>query len=209
MSTLPSRRLLVLGCGALLAALGIFVFPRAWTLLLTLDLLLVLLALVDWLITPGPAKLSVGRSLPERMSVQADSLVVVTVLNQASVNLRVVVRDSVPREIAVVQPPAESVVAPDGVGRELLVETFDWQHPTSVWPEGGLRLTKGRKMRVTCTWHNTEAHEVRFGPETTDEMCFAIGFFYRDAGDTTPVSGSGCLPSRKGLLCPLAPAVSD
>jgi hypothetical protein len=63
---------------------------------------------------------------------------------------------------------------------------------------------------LTCTWHNTTDRDVTFGPETTDEMCFAIGFYYRDADDTTPVSGAGCLPSQKGgLLCPLAPAVAD
>jgi Copper type II ascorbate-dependent monooxygenase, C-terminal domain len=100
------------------------------------------------------------------------------------------------------------LVTTDG-GREMLVETFDWEHPSSVWPTGGIRLEKGRKVRVTCSWRNTDARTVRFGPETTDEMCFAIGFFYRDPGDTTPVAGSGCLPSRQGLLCPLAPVVHD
>jgi hypothetical protein len=40
-------------------------------------------------------------------------------------------------------------------------------------------------------------------------MCYAIGFFYRDEGDTTPVVGSGCLPSRTGLLCPGVPAATD
>jgi hypothetical protein len=98
------------------------------------------------------------------------------------------------------------LVEEDG-SRTLLVESRDWEHPDAVFPQGGLRLEKGRKMRVSCTWHNTEAHEVRFGPETTDEMCYAIGFFYRDEGDTEPVVGSGCIPSTKGLLCPLVPAL--
>jgi hypothetical protein len=101
------------------------------------------------------------------------------------------------------------LVEADGVTRTLLVETFDWQHPPSVWPQGGLFLAKGRHLRLTCTWHNPEDHEVTFGPETTDEMCFAIGFFYRDEGDTTPVVGSGCIPSARGLLCPLAQAAKD
>jgi hypothetical protein len=92
------------------------------------------------------------------------------------------------------------LVEEDG-SRTLLVESFDWEHPRAVFPQGGLRLEKGRKLRLSCTWHNTEAHEVRFGPETTDEMCFAIGFFYRDDGDTTPAVGSGCFPSPTGLLC--------
>jgi len=40
-------------------------------------------------------------------------------------------------------------------------------------------------------------------------MCYGIGFFYRDMGDTTPVVGSGYLPSKKGLLCPLVRSISD
>jgi hypothetical protein len=101
------------------------------------------------------------------------------------------------------------LVAPDGVTRETVVESDDWAHPGSTPPERQIRLAKGQKMRITCTWHNTDDHEVRFGPETTDEMCFAIGFYYRDPGDTEPVVGGGCLPGRRGLLCPLAPAVSN
>ena len=101
------------------------------------------------------------------------------------------------------------LVSADGASREKLVESLDWEHPNSVWPPDGLRLEKGRKFRITCTWHNSTDHDVRFGPETTDEMCFAIGFYYRDDGDAAPALGNGCLPAKKGLLCPLAPAVQD
>ncbi len=101
------------------------------------------------------------------------------------------------------------LVGEDGASRSLLVKSTDWAHPRSTWPRGGLRLEKGRRLRITCTWHNTDPQEVRFGPKTTDEMCYAIGFFYRDAGDTTPVVGSGCLPSDTGLLCPGVPALAD
>ena len=102
------------------------------------------------------------------------------------------------------------LVSADGATREMLVETHDWEHPSSVWPKGGIRLEKGRKLRITCSWHNSTDQDVKFGPETTDEMCFAIGFFYRDANDTTPVSGSGCLPSKRGgLLCPMTPTAQD
>jgi hypothetical protein len=101
------------------------------------------------------------------------------------------------------------LVAPDGATRTTLLESHDWEHPTSVWPKDGLRVVKGQQLRITCQWHNPGTQDVRFGPETTDEMCFAIGFFYRDPGDTTPAVGSGCLPAQKGLLCPLAPVVTD
>jgi copper type II ascorbate-dependent monooxygenase-like protein len=98
------------------------------------------------------------------------------------------------------------LVGDDG-GTSMLVESRDWQHPDSAWPQGGLRLAKGRKLRLTCEWHNTEAQEVRFGPKTTDEMCYGIGFFYRDERDATAAPGPGCIPSAGGLLCPGVPAV--
>jgi len=101
------------------------------------------------------------------------------------------------------------LVSEDGTSRTVLVENRDWQHPRSVWPKGGIRLAKGRKLRVTCSWHNTENRTVRFGPETTDEMCYGIGFFYRDPDDTGPVIAQGCLPARKGLLCPAVPALAN
>jgi hypothetical protein len=96
------------------------------------------------------------------------------------------------------------LVDPDGTPR-LIYENDDWQHPQSLWPKKPIRLQAGRKLRFTCQWHNTDDHEVRFGPETTDEMCFIIGFYYRDKGDDALPIGSGCLPSKTGLLCPLAP----
>ena len=84
---------------------------------------------------------------------------------------------------------------------ELMYENRDWQHPPSFWPLGGLRLAKGDRMRITCQWHNTDDHPVGFGPKTTDEMCFILGFYYRDSGDTEPVVGGGCTPAKEGLLC--------
>lgn len=100
------------------------------------------------------------------------------------------------------------LVKPDGVTPEMVYENDDWEHPHSFWPNPLIRLEKGRKIRITCTWHNTDDHEVRFGPETTDEMCFILGFYYRDDGDTEPVRGGGCVSAKRGLLCPFSPALS-
>jgi hypothetical protein len=91
---------------------------------------------------------------------------------------------------------------------ETVYENRDWQHPPSWWPVPSVRLEKGQKMRITCTWHNTDDHVVHFGPKTTDEMCFILGFYYRDDGDTEAVTGSGCVPATRGLLCPFAPVVT-
>ncbi len=101
------------------------------------------------------------------------------------------------------------LVEPDGVTVRSLVESRDWKHPVTRWWTDGLPLAAGRRLRITCTWRNPGEREVRFGPETTDEMCFAIGFFYRPANDGGTITGAGCFPSDRGLLCPLAPAIEN
>jgi len=99
-------------------------------------------------------------------------------------------------------------VVPAGGGPVVGVyENHDWAHPFQ--RDEPLALHAGEKLRVTCRWRNPNAHRVRFGPETTDEMCFAIGFYYRTDGSTAPVIGAGCLPAKRGLLCPLAPAIAS
>jgi hypothetical protein len=99
--------------------------------------------------------------------------------------------------------------APDGKSRTMVYENHDWQHPFAKSPNPPIHLATGQKMRITCTWHNTDDHTVTFGPKTTDEMCFILGFYYRDGEVTSPVVGNGCVPARRGLLCPFAPAVTD
>jgi hypothetical protein len=99
------------------------------------------------------------------------------------------------------------IVPADGGAPEMVYENHDWEHPAQLWRYPPIRLARGQKMRITCAWTNPGDREVRFGPETTDEMCFILGFYYRDPGDTAPVVGGGCVPSTGGLLCPLARAV--
>jgi hypothetical protein len=97
----------------------------------------------------------------------------------------------------------------DGGTPHKVYENTTWDHPAQYWPDPPIHLTAGQKMRITCTWHNTDDHIVTFGPKTTDEMCFILGFFYRDGDATGQVVGNGCLPSKKGLFCPLAPVVTN
>ena len=100
------------------------------------------------------------------------------------------------------------LVTPDGTPQKIY-ENEEWQHPHSYWPDPPIRLAKGGKMRITCTWRNTDTHAVRFGPETTDEMCFILGFYYRDDGDVEPVHSTQCIPAKQGLLCIGAPAITQ
>jgi uncharacterized protein (DUF58 family) len=93
---LPSRRLLQLAAAGSMAALAVFLFPGAWLLLLVFNLVLVLAALLDWLLTPRPVNLEVVRLAPEVMGVLEENPVALLVRNQARVALRVRLRDSLP-----------------------------------------------------------------------------------------------------------------
>ena len=99
------------------------------------------------------------------------------------------------------------VLSPDGAEKKLIYENYRWDHPRSYWPPTPLRIVTGQKLRITCSWHNTDATMVRFGPNVTDEMCFILGFFYRDPGDTAPIDGAGCLPAKSGAFCPFGTVV--
>jgi hypothetical protein len=99
------------------------------------------------------------------------------------------------------------LVDQNGVPQQIY-ESYRWDHPPDLWPQAPIRLAKGDKMRITCEWHNTDQVPIHFGPNTTDEMCFILGFYYRDDGDTEEIPFGQCLPSASGLLCPLAPKVN-
>ena len=71
-----------------------------------------------------------------------------------------------------------------------------------------LPLRKGQRMRFTCEWQNFTDTPVRFGAETTDEMCFVLGFFWRE-NESEPLTGPGCFPQRQGILCPFVETVSS
>jgi hypothetical protein len=107
---------------------------------------------------------------------------------------------------------------PDGSFAQMF-ENVDWTHPNELWmyrdapwkdldPQV-LRLTKGQRLRFTCKWRNTDTKTIRFGVETTDEMCFVTGYFYRDDETAPPLSGAGCFTVREGLMCPLAKTLSS
>lgn len=93
---IPSARLLRWGAASAVAAMAILAFPGAWLILLAFDLALALVALLDWLLTPGPGVLEVVRLAPDRLSVLDAHRVMVVVRNRSRLRLRVRLRDSPP-----------------------------------------------------------------------------------------------------------------
>ena len=74
--------------------------PGAWLVLAALDVLLVAAAVLDWLLTPGPANLGARRLAPDPMSVLNEHPVALLVRNRARVSLQVRLCDSVPEGLA-------------------------------------------------------------------------------------------------------------
>lgn len=96
MIPVPTRRLLTWGLAVTLGSLAVMVFPSAWLVLLTVDLLLAGAAFLDWVLTPGPKALEATRIAPSRMSVFADHAVALLVRNRFRLPLHVRLRDTVP-----------------------------------------------------------------------------------------------------------------
>jgi uncharacterized protein (DUF58 family) len=96
MTLLPSPRLLRWFAAVTAAALLLLVWPGAWRLLLTADLILLGVVLLDALLTPRPRALEVQRLAPDRTSVLQECVVGLRLRNRAPVALYVRLRDSVP-----------------------------------------------------------------------------------------------------------------
>lgn len=97
-------------------------------------------------------------------------------------------------------------VGADGIPNQIY-ESFSWEHPPP-FGRPPMPIKAGEKLRINCTWHNTDSHAVRFGAETTDEMCFILGYYYRE-GEDLPISDPQCVPgARQALFCPFAPAIN-
>lgn len=116
MRALPSRRFVQAGAALTVASLAALALPGAGLVLLALDVLLVAAALLDWLLTPGPARLEARRLVPDPMSVLGEHAVALLIRNRARAPLQVRVRDSVPEGLATT---AEEVAGPVPAGAEV------------------------------------------------------------------------------------------
>jgi len=82
-----------------------------------------------------------------------------------------------------------------------IFENDDWNHPYEYWPAAPIRVEPGDGFRFTCEWKNDDDHPVRFGVTTNDEMCFMVGYYYRDDESVPPPRVPNCLLQTSGLLC--------
>jgi uncharacterized protein (DUF58 family) len=99
MIPVPTRRLVSWSVALALASLAVLVVPTAVLVLIAVDLLLAGLALMDWLLTPGPAVLEVTRLAPGRMSVLSEQRVGLLVRNRFRLSLHVRLRDTAPEAL--------------------------------------------------------------------------------------------------------------
>jgi len=92
----PSPRLLWWAAGLGAGSLAVLAFPNLTLVLLAVDLILVALAVIDWLLTPGPRSLSAERQSPERASLLGTRTITLRVRNESGIRMAVRVRDDVP-----------------------------------------------------------------------------------------------------------------
>lgn len=62
---------------------------------------------------------------------------------------------------------------------KLLYESFQWDHPAISYFSTPLAFPPRTGYRIVATYNNTTAREVRFGFTSADEMCIALGYYYR------------------------------
>lgn len=114
MTLAPSRRLIGWLAATTGASLTLFVFPNAWPMLLAANALLVLAAIVDWSMTPGPGLLIAERTAPPRLGMLEPASIFVRVANQSRVPLRVRLRDSPPPSLTADREEMTGVVPATG-----------------------------------------------------------------------------------------------
>jgi uncharacterized protein (DUF58 family) len=96
MIPVPSARLLYTFAALGVGSAAVLIYPGAWPVLVAANLVVVLVAGVDLLVTPRPGVLRAVRAAPDRMSVLHEQRVTVRVENTSRVRLYVRVRDGVP-----------------------------------------------------------------------------------------------------------------
>jgi uncharacterized protein (DUF58 family) len=132
MMPIPSRRLVQAAAALVALSLAVLVLPRAWLVLAALDSLLVLAALLDLYLTPGPRKLEARRVVADPMSVLNEIPVALLVRNRSRSPLQIRLRDSVPESLVTpTEEVAGSVPAQAEVRWEYLVKPtrrglFSW-----------------------------------------------------------------------------------
>jgi uncharacterized protein (DUF58 family) len=100
MRFVPSRRLLGAIAVLCVASLVLLIFPGSWPVLLSVNLTVFLMAVIDLLVTPSSSVLQAMRLAPERLSVLNQHRIAIRVRNASRVRLRVRVRDGVPPELS-------------------------------------------------------------------------------------------------------------
>ncbi len=111
---IASARLVRALAVATVLSFGVLAFPAAWLMIVVVDVMLLLAAALDWLITPPASALAATRLAPERLSVLEEHSVTVVVRNNSRLRLAVRMRDGLPQSFTSSTNQVFGVVAGQG-----------------------------------------------------------------------------------------------
>jgi uncharacterized protein (DUF58 family) len=92
------------------AAVGLVVFPKAVWLLLGVNVLILIVAVIDFVASPPPSVLEIARAAPDRYMVGTPQRVVLRVLNKSRYRLRVRWREGVPDSLVLAEVERSGLV---------------------------------------------------------------------------------------------------
>lgn len=137
MTLLPGPRLVAAIAILTAASFVVLVFPMIWVPLVLANVLVAIAALIDWLITPGPAVLGFERLVADRLAVFADHPVALLLTNRSGTDLKVRLRDGIPPVLRVATTEQAGTVPARGettlryVIHPLSRGRFDWGEPVA------------------------------------------------------------------------------
>jgi hypothetical protein len=75
--------------------------------------------------------------------------------------------------------------------QESLLAVQGWNNPETLQLAPPLALRMGEGLTFTCTWQNLSAQTLRFGPRSSDEMCFVFGYYFPAKQDLLSLDATG------------------
>ncbi len=82
------------------------------------------------------------------------------------------------------------------------IENYDWEEPPTVMLDPEIAVNEGGGFNFSCSWTNTTKHQVTFGEDANEEMCFFWAYYYPSKGARVCVHSEQAPEIATDLCCP-------